>query len=77
MLSTMLILRIFLGVLFTYWLLASIQFTVIPHLFRPLKKAEFYLAIAFGTVIYIYIPPLWFILVLGLYLYHFKIRSKK
>lgn len=77
MLSTMLILRIFLGVLFTYWLLLSIQDTVIPRHFRPLKRAEFYLAIAFGTVIYIYLPPVWFIMVLGLYLYHFKIRSKK
>jgi hypothetical protein len=73
----MLILRIFLGVLFTYWLLATIQFTVIPRHFRPLKKAEFFLAIAFGTVIYIYLPPLWFILVLSLYIYHFILRSKK
>lgn len=76
MLSSMLILRIFLGILFTYWLLQSIHFTVIIRHFRELKKAEFYLAIAVGTVIYIYLPPLWFVMVLSLYVYHFIIRSK-
>ncbi|WP_108645858.1 hypothetical protein [Polynucleobacter rarus] len=77
MLNTMLLLRMFLGVLFTFWLLQSIQHTVIPRHFRQLKKSEFYLAVAFGTVLYVYLPPAWFIIVIALYLYHFKIRSLK
>ena len=77
MLNTMLLLRMFLGVLFTFWLLQSIQHTVIPRHFRQLKKSEFYLAVAFGTVLYVYLSLAWFIIVIALYLYHFKIRSLK
>jgi hypothetical protein len=77
MFNAMLLLRVFLGILFTFWLIQSIQFTVISRHFRPLKKPEFYLAVAFGTVLYVYLPPAWFIIVIALYLYHFKIRSLK
>jgi hypothetical protein len=77
MINAMLLLRVFLGVLFTFWLIQSIQFTVIKRHFRALKKSEFYLAVAFGTVIYVYLPPAWFIILVALYLYHFKIRSLK
>jgi hypothetical protein len=77
MINAMLLLRVFLGVLFTFWLIQTIQFTVISRHFRLLKKSEFYLAVAFGTVIYVYLPLAWFIIVIALYLYHFKIRSIK
>jgi hypothetical protein len=68
------IIRILFGVIFTFWLIQSIQNTVIPKHFRYLRKPEFYLLIGIGTVLYIAFPIAWSIIVIGLYLYHFKIR---
>lgn len=69
--------RILIGAICTYWLVRTIQFTVIPKHFRILNPTEIYLLIAAGTVIYIFLPPVWLIIVLGLYLYHHKIRGPR
>lgn len=77
MTGSLFLLRLLLGVIFSYWLIQTLQTTILPKHFRFLKQHEVYLATAVGAILYLFLPIIWLILVIGLYIYHFKLRSPR